>query len=70
MQEEDIGAIITYQIKYSLTVLETAAVFHISSSHLGKRLNAYCDKHPDIKPYYEALTDRNSYAFYKGSKRG
>lgn len=70
ISDEDIEAILKYQIKYSLTQDETALMFGINRANYSKRLERYLLDNPSLRQKYEYLSDYNARRFKEARRYG
>lgn len=70
LSEQEIEAILKYQIKYALTQEEISLMFDINRANYSKRVEKIIQKNLGLKTKYEYLSDYNVYRFKEGRRRG
>lgn len=70
LSDEDIEAILKYQVKYSLTQDETTLMFGINRANYNKRLERVLLNNPSLRQKYEYLSDYNAKKFKEARRYG
>ena len=68
ISEEDLRAILNYQLKYALTTNNIVNIFNINRSNYQKRVQQLIAQDPELKQTYEYLADVNS--SYRNGRMG